>query len=88
MERVRIEKAMELAEIEARTVFNEEEMTIDYSRKRATDCKPGPKTTKVEEGIEFRRMTWRSIYRDFRNQYADEKGVQEINLTEEEAKGL
>ena len=38
-ERERIEKAIEIAGIEANTVFNEEDMTLDYGRKRATDCK-------------------------------------------------
>ena len=71
-ERIRIEKEIELAEITAKTVFNEDEMTIDYSHKRATDCKhntcvklPGPKNIKVEEGIELRRLTWRKIFRDY-----------------------
>ena len=69
-------------------------MNIDYGRKRATDCKhntcvklPAPKSNKVEEGIEYRRMSWKRIYRDFRDQFTDEKGVQESNLTEEEARG-
>ena len=55
----RVEKAMEIAEIESKTVFNEEEMTLYYGRNRATDCKhntcvklPGPKSTKIEERIE------------------------------------
>ena len=95
VERLRIENAMEIAAIEARQVFNEDEMLIDYTRKRATDCKhnthvklPGPKSTKVEEGIEYRRMVWRRIFRDFKDQYADEKGIQESNLTENEERGL
>ena len=44
----------------AKTVFNEEEMTIDYGRKRATYCKhnisvklPDPKSNEIEEGIEW-----------------------------------
>ena len=57
-ERLRIEKVVELAELESRTVFNEDEVRLDYGRKRATDCKhntcvkmPGPKNAKLEEGI-------------------------------------
>ena len=53
-ENARIEKAAEMAAIEARTVFNEDELRIDYSKKRATDCKhnvsvklPGPKSEGV-----------------------------------------
>ena len=81
-------KAIDIAAIEAKQVFNEEEMTIDYSKKRATDCKhntcvklPGPRPTKKEEGIEYRRMVWKRIYRDFKDQFSGEKGVQESNLT-------
>ena len=80
-ENERKEKAIEIAAIEAKQVFNEEEMTIDYSKKRATDCKhntcvklPGPKSNKKEEGIEYRRMVWKRIYRDFKYQFSDEKG--------------
>ena len=70
-------------------------MTIDYSKKRATECKhktcvklPGPKSNKKEEGIEYRRVVWKRIYRDFKDQYSDEKGIQESNLTVEESRGL
>ena len=95
LERERIEQAIEIAAIEAKQVFNEEEMTVDYSKKRATDCKhntcvklPGPKSAKKEEGIEYRRMVWKRIYRDFKDQFSDEKGIQESNLTEGESRGL
>ena len=33
-------------------------------------------------------MAWRRIYREFRDEYTDKKGVHESNLTEEEARGL
>ena len=84
-----------MVEIQSRTVFNEEDMNLNYGRKRATDCKhntaiklPGPKSRKLEEGIEYRRMAWKKIYWDFRNELTDEEGVQESNLTESESKGL
>ena len=95
LERERIEQAIEIAAIEAKQVFNEEEMTVDYSKKRATDCKhntcvklPGAESAKKEEGIEYRRMVWKRIYRDFKDQFSDEKGIQESNLTEGESRGL
>ena len=95
VERERIEKAVEEAELNAKTVFNEDEMSLDYGRKRATDCKhntyvklPRPRSAKVERDIEFRRLTWRKLYRDFVNQFADEDGVQESNLTASEGRGL
>ena len=33
-------------------------------------------------------MTWKKIYRDFLAQFTDEDGVQENNLTPQEASGL
>ena len=36
----------------------------------------------------MRRLTWKKIYRDFLAQFTDEDGVQENNLTPEEASGL
>ena len=94
-ERKRMEKAIEEAELNAKTVFNEDDGSLDYGRKRATDCKhntyvklPKPKSVRVERDIEFRRLTWRKLYRDFRDSYSDEDGVQESNLTEMEARGL
>ena len=94
-ERERIEKAIEEAEMLAKTVFDEDGMSLDYGRKRATDCKhntyvklPRPKSARVERDIEYRRLTWRKVYRDFRNQFADEDGIQESNLTEGEERGL
>ena len=65
-ERLRVEKLSEIAEVESKTVFNEEEGdhgTINYGRKRATYCKhntniklTGPRDTKTEEELEYRRV--------------------------------
>ena len=33
-------------------------------------------------------MVWKRIYRDFKDHFSDEKGIQESNLTVEESKGL
>ena len=49
---------------------------------------PRPKSAKTERDIEYRRLSWKKIYSDFRNSFTDEKGVQENNLTASEAKGL
>ena len=83
-ERERIEKAIEMAAIEAKTVFNKEHMKLDYGKKRATDCKhntcvklPRLKSAKIEEGIEYRRMLWRRIYREFRDRQGKGTGQAE-----------
>ena len=58
-ERERSEKNAALAEVEGQTVFNADEMTLDYGRMRAKDCKhntcvkmPRPKSGRVEQEIE------------------------------------
>ena len=48
----------------------------------------GEKEPLTASTTEDRRLSWRKIYRDFKNEFTDEKGVQETNLTEEEARGL
>ena len=70
-------------------------MALDYGRKRATDCKhntciklPRPKSAKIEQDIELRRLTWKKIYRDFCDQFTDEDGVQQRSPTPEEVSGL
>ena len=42
----------------------------------------------MEQEIDYRRMAWKKLYQDFRDQFTDEKGIQENNLTAEEARGL
>ena len=48
----------------------------------------GPKNTKVEQDIDYRRVAWEKIYDDFRNELTDEEGVQDSNLTPKETRGL
>ena len=76
-------------------MFDEDELELDCGKKRATSCKhntniilPGPLTPTQEQEIECRRVEWNRIYDDFLKEFADEKDVQESNLTEEESKGL
>ena len=68
IERERVEKLAELAELEGKTVFNEDEMSLDYGKKKAPDCKhntcvklPRPKSAKVEQEIDYRRMAWKKL---------------------------
>ena len=42
----------------------------------------------MEQYNELRRLTWRKIYRDFRDQFNDEDSVHENSLKPEEASGL
>ena len=70
-------------------------MELDYRRQRATSCKhntnvilPGPLTPAQEQELECRRVEWSRIFDTFVEEFTDEKGVQESNLTAQEARGL
>lgn len=49
---------------------------------------PGPLTPAQEQEIECRRVEWIKLFNDFMAEFTDEEGVQESNLTKEEARGL
>ena len=49
---------------------------------------PGPLTPAQEQEIECRRVERNKIYDDFLKEFADEKGVQESNLTQKKSRGL
>ena len=95
IERERVEKIAEEQAIKDLLVFDEDDMEIDYRKRRATSCKhnthvilPGPLTASEEQEIEARRVIWSKIFDDFLAEFTDEAGVQESNLTKAEARGL
>ena len=68
---------------------------MDYRKKRATSCKhntnvtlPGPMTPAQEQEVECRRVEWTRVFDGFMEEFTDERGVQESNLTPQEARGL
>ena len=68
---------------------------MHYRKKRATSCKhntnvvlPDPLTPAQEQEIECRRLEWGRIFDNFLKEFTDEDGVQENNLTKQEASGL
>ena len=94
-ERERVERLAEEEAIRNLLVFDQDAMELDYRKKRATSCKhntnvklPGPLTPAQEQEIECRRVEWLKVFDDFRNEFTDEKGVQESNLTKGETRGL
>ena len=91
----RIKQEIKKVEAMARSVFMEEEMTFDYSKKRATDMKqnthvhlPGALGLESEAGLEVLRQEWRECYRKFTQEKCNQKKEQESNLTKEEKDGL
>ena len=94
-ERERVEKIAEEEAIRNLLVFDQETMEVDYRKRRATACKhntnvilPGPMTPAQEQELECRRVEWTKVFDEFMSEFTDEKGVQESNLTRQEARGL
>ena len=94
-EDTRVKEAAELLAAQSRMTFDEDKMEIDCRRQRCTDAKhntrvilPGPLSPKLERELESRRMEWLAIFDAYLREFCDEDGVQEDNLTEDEAKGL
>ena len=91
----RIMEEMKRIQAMARSIFIEEEMTFDYSKKKATDMKqnthvylPGALGLEAEAGLEVLRQEWKSSYREFTKDRCNKKKEQESNLTKEEREGL
>jgi hypothetical protein len=94
-ERERIEQIAEEEAIRNLLVFDQDNMELDYRKKRATSCKhntnvilPRPLTPAQEQEIECRRVEWLKVFNEFMEEFCDQDGVQESNLTKQEAKGL
>ena len=95
LERERVEAVAEEIAIKNLLVFDEDDMEVDYRKKRATSCKhnnnvilPGPMSPAEEQEIEARRVIWGKVFDDFLAEFTDEAGVQESNLTQAESRGL
>jgi hypothetical protein len=93
-----LETVENLAEIEAaksRTVFDQDELSMDLRKQRATVAKhntrvilPGPLSTAQEQELVMRRVEWEAVYDEYVREFCDEEGVQESNLTDQERRGL
>ena len=94
-ERKRVEDLAEEEAIKNLLVFDQDTMEVDYRKRRATACKnntavilPGPLTASQEQEIECRRVEWIRIFDEFMEQFTDENGVQESNLTSRESRDV
>ena len=95
VEQARIKEIGKMEEAKTRMIFDHENMEIDCSRQRCTDAKhntrivlPGPLKPNKERELEMRRLEWMAVYDQYVAEFCDEHGVQEDNLTPEEAGGL
>jgi hypothetical protein len=93
-EQKRIDEIAELEAVRSRQIFDKDSNTLDFRNHRCTDAKhntrlilPGPLTTYQEQELEMRRVEWGAVYDKYMEEFTDE-GIQEENLTLEEARGL
>ena len=84
-----------IKEINAKMVYDKEDNTINFRKQKCTDTKhntrlilPGPASNQRESELDMRRVQWSAIYHKYISEFCDEEGVQESNLSEEEARGL
>ena len=94
-EQERIEDIAYMEEARSRLVFDAESKKVDFRRSRFTDVKqngkiylPGPLPNNLESEIEMRRVAWGASYDHHVNSIQDEEGVNDDNLTPQEARGL
>ena len=91
----RVEEVAELEEAKSRLIFDGATKKVDFQNHRCTDAKhntrvilPGPLSPKEEGELEMRRIEWSSIFDKYLEEFCDEEGIQESNLTKEEQAGL
>ena len=89
-ENIEIEDAMN------RMIYNYETMTIDFGKRRPTDCRnnrrtilPKARTIKEEAELLIRKEEWLDIIKKYKNNNCKENGDQKIdNLTKQERIGM
>ena len=90
------DKEFEMEEARSRMTYNYESKTIDFGRKRPTDCRNSrdinlPVSRSIVEEAEqmIRKEKWTEIIDKYRMKNCDEKGNQkESNLSKSETKGM
>ena len=85
----------EIAEGEARVIFNQETERLDFTKKRVTDCKdnsriymPKGLSTLEEAKLALRTYKLRECYQEYKSKECGEKGDQRTNLSHEQKAGL
>jgi hypothetical protein len=94
-EQKRVEEIAEWEQVKAKMVYSKEDNTINFRKQRCTDTKhntrlilPAPLSNQRESELDMRRVQWSAIYDKYIAEFCDEEGVQEANLSVEEARGL
>ena len=93
-EQNRVDELSDLEQARSRQIFDYDTKGVDFRNHKATDAKhntriilPGPLTPAKEAELEMRRVEWSSVFDKYLEEFTDE-GIQENNLTKEEAIGL
>ena len=85
---------IELIEAESRKIFDYKSLTIDYSKKRATDLTensevklPLPSDPSTESALHVLKNKIMRVFRDYKSNNCNSEGAQKCNLTPIEQKG-
>ena len=86
---------LETLEAEARQIYDPKSKTVDYRKYRATDAPmnatlklPPGQAPDYEAGLEIRFQKWMNTAKQYMEEFCDEKGRQEANLTSAQRRGL
>ena len=86
---------LETLEAEARQIYDPKSKTVDYRKYRATDAPmnatlklPPGQVPEYEAGLEVRFQRWMGTAKQYMDEFCDEKGRQEANLTSAQKRGL
>ena len=90
-ERAKIEELADMEEAKTKSVFDHDDLVVDFRKLKATDVKhntkivlPGPLTNLQEAELQIRRIAWGKVFDDFVAKFEDENNVKDDNLTKEE----
>ena len=86
---------LETLKAEARQIYDPKSKTVDYRKYRATDAPmnatlklPPGQVPEYEAGLEVRFQRWMGTAKQYMDEFCDEKGRQEANLTSAQKRGL
>ena len=92
----RIEEEGEMMEAKSRLIFDQEDMSLNFARHKATDAKlnsrvilPKALSTQDEMKLEVRKMEMVKVFEDYVKEHcSDDEGSQKMNLSKSELRGL
>ena len=93
-ERAKFEELATIEEANSKSVFDHDDLVVDFRKCRATDIKhntkivlPGPLTNQQEAELQMRRIAWGKVFDDFVAKFQDEDKGGEGRIEKFETEG-